>query len=127
MLKLHYHGHSCWEIEDGTHRVVIDPFLTGNPLADVKPEAFTKLDAVIVTHGNGPQVGAAVLRSERASTQVYRQPLDVCVAETQGEIGYILEQSLIEATAAAGLDVTVATIVRVTSSCTDSTFSISRS
>ena len=32
MLKLRFHGHSCWEVEDGTHRVLIDPFLTGNPL-----------------------------------------------------------------------------------------------
>jgi carbamate kinase len=67
--------------------------------------------AVIVTHGNGPQVGAALLRSERASMQVYRQPLDICVAETQGEIGYILEQSLFEAIAAAGLDAQVVTVV----------------
>ena len=39
------------------------------------------------------QVGAALLRSERTGGQVYRHPLDVCVATTQGEIGYILEQA----------------------------------
>ncbi len=47
-----------------------------------------------VTHGNGPQVGAQLLRSERAAGQVYEQGLDVCVATTQGEIGYILQQAL---------------------------------
>ncbi|MBI2895446.1 MAG: hypothetical protein HYY06_17960 [Deltaproteobacteria bacterium] len=43
---------------------------------------------IVLTHGNGPQVGAALIRSERASDQVYGQPLDVCDAATQGEIGY---------------------------------------
>lgn len=49
---------------------------------------------IVVTHGNGPQVGAQLLRSERAAGQVYEQGLDVCVAATQGEIGYILQQAL---------------------------------
>jgi carbamate kinase len=49
---------------------------------------------VVITHGNGPQVGAALLRSERAAGEVYTQPLDVCVATTQSEIGYMLERGL---------------------------------
>lgn len=49
---------------------------------------------VVVTHGNGPQVGAALLRSERAAGEAYTQPLDVCVATTQSEIGYLLERGL---------------------------------
>lgn len=49
---------------------------------------------LVVTHGNGPQVGAQLLRSEAGSNQTYTMPLDVCVAMTQGEIGYILQTSL---------------------------------
>ena len=41
---------------------------------------------VVLTHGNGPQVGAALLRSERGASQVPGHPLDVCDASTQGEI-----------------------------------------
>lgn len=64
---------------------------------------------VVVTHGNGPQVGAALIRSERAADQVYTQPLDVCVASTQGEIGYLLQQSLRQELAFAGLNTPVVT------------------
>ena len=49
---------------------------------------------LVITHGNGPQVGADLLRSERAADQVPPQPLDVCGAATQGEIGYLLVQAL---------------------------------
>jgi carbamate kinase len=55
---------------------------------------------VIVTHGNGPQVGAELLRSERAAGEAYPLPLDVCVACTQGEIGFLLQQALGAALAA---------------------------
>ncbi len=68
-------------------------------------------DRVVVTHGNGPQVGAALLRSERASDQVYGLPLDVCGATTQSEIGYLLQQSLGNELARAGMAVPVATVV----------------
>ena len=69
---------------------------------------------VLITHGNGPQVGAALLRSERASDQVAGQPLDVCGATTQGEIGYLLSQSLGNELAAAGLHVPVVSVVTQT-------------
>lgn len=49
---------------------------------------------VILTHGNGPQVGNLLIQNEEAATKVPPMPLDVCVAETQGEIGYILQKAL---------------------------------
>ena len=66
---------------------------------------------VVLTHGNGPQVGAELLRSERGASQVPGHPLDVCGASTQGEIGYILEQALQTELQRAGLHVPVATVL----------------
>jgi carbamate kinase len=66
---------------------------------------------LVITHGNGPQVGAQLLRSERASDVVYGQTLDVCGAASQGEIGYLLAQSLENELAAAGMAVPVASLV----------------
>jgi len=66
---------------------------------------------IVLTHGNGPQVGAALLRSERGASQVPGLPLDVCGASTQGEIGYLLQQSLESELQLADFHLPVATIL----------------
>ncbi|MFN8499735.1 MAG: carbamate kinase [Anaerolineae bacterium] len=49
---------------------------------------------VVVTHGNGPQVGFILRRSELSRRELHEVPLDVCGADTQGAIGYMLQQNL---------------------------------
>jgi carbamate kinase len=49
---------------------------------------------LVVTHGNGPQVGYILRRNEIASAVVHTTPLDIIVADTQGSIGYMLQQAL---------------------------------
>jgi Carbamate kinase len=66
---------------------------------------------IVITHGNGPQVGAQLLRSEAASAQTYIHPLDVCVSATQGEIGYLLQNTIQSALNNKRLSFHVATIV----------------
>ncbi len=70
MVKLHFHGHACWEISDGSHRVLIDPFLTDNAQADVGPEAFDELDAILLTHGHWDHIGDVVPIAERTKAQI---------------------------------------------------------
>ena len=59
--------------------------------------------ALVLTHGNGPQVGRILLQQEAAAPAVPPMPMDVCGAESQGQIGYLLAQALGNALRARGL------------------------
>jgi L-ascorbate metabolism protein UlaG (beta-lactamase superfamily) len=58
-LEITYLGHSAFLLGDGTHKVVIDPFLTGNPVASHKPEEIA-CKTVVLTHGHEDHVGDTV-------------------------------------------------------------------
>ncbi len=64
-----------------------------NALSHLVP-IFRKYN-VALTHGSGPQVGSLLLQSETSKRKVPQMPLDVLDAEIQGQLGYIIEQSLI--------------------------------
>ena len=64
-----------------------------------------------ITHGNGPQVGNALLRVELARGRAPILPLGICVADTEGGMGYMIEQSLQNGLRAAGIDLEVVTVV----------------
>ena len=63
---------------------------------------------VAITHGNGPQVGHILARAEAAQGKAYDLPLDVCVAQSQGETGYLIQQVLSEELSRARVDRPVA-------------------
>lgn len=65
----------------------------------------------IFTHGNGPQVGNLLIQNEAAATLVPAVPLDVCGAETQGQIGYMIQQALANELGALGLRRPVASVI----------------
>jgi carbamate kinase len=68
---------------------------------------------LVISHGNGPQVGNHLLRSELAHQHgmLPDLPLDVCVADTQGGMGYVLQQCLSNALHESGVPGVVATVV----------------
>lgn len=66
---------------------------------------------VVLTHGNGPQVGEALLRSELAQDVLPTHNLDVCDAETEGSIGYLLQQTLDNILQEAGVPQKVVSII----------------
>lgn len=66
---------------------------------------------VVITHGNGPQAGSRLIRNEMAETEVYPDPLVICVADTQGSMGYMIEQAVMNCVARTGNRPRVATLV----------------
>ncbi len=69
---------------------------------------------VVVTHGNGPQVGRILLQQEAAKDVVHPMPLDVCGAESQGQIGYLLQVTIGDVFFERGMERPVATILTLT-------------
>jgi len=67
--------------------------------------------SLAITHGNGPQVGNALLRVELSHSQAPMVPLGVLVADTEGSMGYMIEQSLQNALLLAGIERQVVTVV----------------
>lgn len=66
---------------------------------------------VVITHGNGPQVGFILLRSELSRKVLHPVPMDYCGADTQGAIGYMIQQSLGNEFKKRGLNKKAATVV----------------
>src|ERR671926_950437 len=69
---------------------------------------------VVVTHGNGPQVGRILLQQEAARRQVHPLPLDVCGAESQGQIGYLLQVTIGDVFFERGMERPVCTVLTLT-------------
>jgi carbamate kinase len=66
---------------------------------------------LIVVHGNGPQVGNILVQAEEASTKIPPQSLDVCVAQTEGSMGFLLQQAIRNRLDSIGATGDVATIL----------------
>jgi carbamate kinase len=82
-------------ITDPEHQTVQDQYLaaaeTDHHIAAMVAQGWD----VVITHGNGPQIGFILRRSDLAAHELHEVPLDVCGADTQGAIGYLLQQNLI--------------------------------
>jgi L-ascorbate metabolism protein UlaG (beta-lactamase superfamily) len=59
-VRLVYHGHSCFSGEGAAKIIWVDPFLTDNPQADLRPEDTREAEYILVSHGHGDHLGDAV-------------------------------------------------------------------
>ena len=59
MPLIRFLGHSCVTITERKHKLIIDPFLTGNPLSPVKADEID-VNNILVTHGHGDHIGDTV-------------------------------------------------------------------
>lgn len=68
-MKLSYHGHSVVQVKTDTHHILIDPFITGNPLCDLDPETV-EADVILLTHGHNDHVGDTIQIAKRTGAKV---------------------------------------------------------
>jgi carbamate kinase len=98
-------------IKDKQHQSIEDQYLaageTDQHIADLIAAGWD----VAISHGNGPQVGFIMRRSELSRGELHEVPMDVAGADTQGAIGYALQQNLVNDFRAMGIDKPVATVV----------------
>jgi len=98
-------------IREGQKGTALEQFQNAVETANVVVKLIRSGHRVVLTHGNGPQVGAMLVRSELAAAHAYRMPLDCGVAATQGEIGYVLQYAMWQAMQAEGLSTPVVSLV----------------
>jgi len=101
-------------IKDARHQSVRDQYAavveTVRHITDMLERGYR----IVVTHGNGPQVGFILLRSEHSRGLLHEVPLDSIVADTQGALGYQIQQALENEFRRRRLSRSVATIVTQT-------------
>jgi len=88
-VKLTFYGHACFLIEGGGAKLVVDPFLTGNPLAPAGPEAI-EADYVLISHGHGDHIGDAVKIAQANNATVISNFEIVSYCQGQGVEGHPL-------------------------------------
>jgi carbamate kinase len=81
--------------------------VTSRRLAEIIKEGHR----IAITHGNGPQVGDILLKNEIAKATLPPMPIDVCGAESQGMIGYFMQQTLRNELSIQGIDLAVVTVL----------------
>lgn len=101
-------------IKDEAHRSIKDQYAAAcesmHHIADMIQQGWE----VVITHGNGPQVGFILRRSELSRHELHEVPLDYCGADSQGAIGYMFEQALYNEFRLRGIKKPVAAIVTQT-------------
>ena len=98
MVKITFLGHACFQFDDGKYKVLVDPFLTGNPLA-AADAGEVEADYIFVTHGHGDHIGDAAAIAKRtgavicttvdlADTMLQEQGIEVVAGNIGGTVSF---------------------------------------
>ncbi|MEO0289052.1 MAG: carbamate kinase [candidate division WOR-3 bacterium] len=98
-------------IQDGQKGTITEQFANTRMSLDGVIELLRQDFSVVITHGNGPQAGFELLKNEIAENEVPSLPLGVIDAETQGSIGYMISQSLMNRLKKEGINRQVAVVI----------------
>jgi len=98
-------------IKDRQHETVRDQYIAAQETCHHIAAMIEAGWDVAIGHGNGPQVGFILRRSELAAHELHEVPLDVCGADSQGAIGYALQQNLENDLRRKGIARSVATVI----------------
>lgn len=98
-------------IKDTLHQSVRDQYIAAQETCEHVVSMIAGGWDVVLVHGNGPQVGFILRRSELAAAELHEVPLDACGADTQGALGYALQQNLHNELLRAGCPRTVVSVV----------------
>jgi len=101
-------------IKDARHMSVPDQYAAVVETARHITDLLERRYRIVITHGNGPQVGFILLRSEHSRGVLHQVPLDSIVADTQGALGYQIQQALENEFRRRGLKTSVATVITQT-------------
>lgn len=101
-------------IKDAQHMSVPDQYAVVVETCRYVTDLLERHYRIVITHGNGPQVGFILLRSEHSRGLLHQVPLDSIVADTQGALGYQIQQALENEFRRRGLKKAVATVVTQT-------------
>ena len=82
MVKFSYYGHAAFLLDDGTNRVLVDPFLTGNPTASIAANEAA-CDFILLTHAHGDHLGDAPSIAARTGAAIVAIPEVISVCEGQ--------------------------------------------
>lgn len=106
-------------IKDRMHQAVRDQYIAAHETCQHIASMIQEGWNVVVGHGNGPQVGFILRRSELAAHELHEVPLDACGADSQGSIGYALAQNLQNDLRSRGIDRPVVAVVTQTQVAAD--------
>ncbi|MGA2804358.1 MAG: carbamate kinase [Acidimicrobiales bacterium] len=98
-------------IKDKQHQTVADQYIAAQETCRHIVAMIQEGWNVAISHGNGPQVGFILRRSELAAHEMHEVPLDVCGADSQGAIGYALQQNLCNEFRRLGVNREAATVI----------------